>query len=202
MKVSHILYKVSDLNEAVNAWQAKGFTVEYGTKKNPHNALIYFSEGPYLELFGNSSMPFFAKLILRLVGHGKMVDRLNHWENAEDGLIAVCLENYEDNFSKEIELLKQYQQKFFSVKTKRLDTKNRLLRFRCLFPHNMQIPFLMTYFNIDPKPKDYTHPNGVTKIKHIAFGTTVELMPLVKKLCEDPSLSLFIGKGVKDLQFD
>ena len=28
----------------------KGFAVQYGRKKNPINALIYFSNGPYIEL--------------------------------------------------------------------------------------------------------------------------------------------------------
>lgn len=45
MKVSHILYKVNDLDEAVRDWSKEGFTVEYGKTKNPYNAIIYFSEG-------------------------------------------------------------------------------------------------------------------------------------------------------------
>ncbi len=46
MKTSHIIYKVDDLHQAVNEFKKKGFEVEYGTKKNPYNAIIYFSEGP------------------------------------------------------------------------------------------------------------------------------------------------------------
>ena len=43
MKLGHILYKVNDLDLAVKDFSAKGFNVEYGSKENPHNALIYFS---------------------------------------------------------------------------------------------------------------------------------------------------------------
>ena len=68
MKVSHILYKVKDLDEAVRKYRADGFVVEYGKPKNPHNALVYFSEGLFLEVFKQSSMPKFAKSILRLLG--------------------------------------------------------------------------------------------------------------------------------------
>lgn len=68
MKVSHILYKVKDLDEAVRKYRADGFVVEYGKLKNPHNALVYFSEGPFLEIFKQSGMPKFAKSILRLLG--------------------------------------------------------------------------------------------------------------------------------------
>lgn len=36
MKVSHILYKVKDLDEAVRKYRADGFVVEYGKpKKSP-----------------------------------------------------------------------------------------------------------------------------------------------------------------------
>lgn len=29
----------------------------------------------------------------------------------------------------------------------------------------MQLPFRMTYFNIDPKPVNFIHPNGIKRIK-------------------------------------
>ena len=31
-------------------FEKSGFKVEYGSKTKPHNALIYFSEGPYIEI--------------------------------------------------------------------------------------------------------------------------------------------------------
>ena len=34
MKLGHILYKVNDLDAAVKEYTEKGFTVEYGKKKN------------------------------------------------------------------------------------------------------------------------------------------------------------------------
>ena len=55
----------------------------------------------------------------------------------------------------------------------------------------------MIYFNIDPKPKDFIHPNGIKRITHIFYGTTPELIPLVKGLCDDPILHLEIGDGIK-----
>ena len=50
MKLSHILYKTNNLPEAVKQFEEDGFKVEYGSKHNPKNALIYFSEGPYIEI--------------------------------------------------------------------------------------------------------------------------------------------------------
>ncbi len=60
----------------------------------------------------------------------------------------------------------------------------------------------MTYFNIDPKPVNFIHPNGAKRIKNISFGTREELMPMIKELCDDPVLTLFTGSGIKDLEFE
>ena len=68
MKVSHVLYKVKDLEESVKKFQNLGFKVEYGSKSKPHNALIYFSEGPYIELLHKAPVPIYVNIILRLLG--------------------------------------------------------------------------------------------------------------------------------------
>ena len=44
MKLSHLLYKSNSLSKSVKKFQDEGFEVEYGSKHNPKNALIYFSE--------------------------------------------------------------------------------------------------------------------------------------------------------------
>ncbi len=53
---------------------------------------------------------------------------------------------------------------FIMQNLKRVDTQNRELKYRCYFTHDYNMPFLMSYFNIDPKPEDYTHPNGIRDI--------------------------------------
>lgn len=201
MKVSHVLYKVKDLEQAVRDYTERGFQVEFGTAKNPHNALIYFSEGPYLELIGPHLMPSWAKWILKLFGKGKMVERITYWEEAEEGLIGLALENYETDFKKEKALFRTYKEKFFEIGNKRIDTQGRHLKYRCLFPDALDIPFLMTYFSIDPKPKNFTHPNGIQRIKSVSFGTQQKYLPLLDELCDDPTLHLFLGKGMKDLEY-
>ena len=46
IRLSHVIYKADNLYKSVKILK-KGFTVEFGSRVNPHNALIYFSEGPY-----------------------------------------------------------------------------------------------------------------------------------------------------------
>jgi hypothetical protein len=80
MKVSHVLFKTNDLKKTIKEFEKSGFKVEYGSKKKPHNALIYFSEGPYIEILEKAPITSLIKLILRFIGKGCLVERLNSWE--------------------------------------------------------------------------------------------------------------------------
>ncbi|MGI6157717.1 MAG: VOC family protein [Saccharofermentanales bacterium] len=195
MNVSHIIYKVDNLQQAVEHYRARGFTVEYGKAKHPHNALIYFSEGPFIELLAGTHMPKFMKRLLRFFGKGPQVDRLDGWDQHPGGPCGLALETYEDNMQRECAILADHGIGCTQVPTRRNDIKGRKLRFKVAYPDDTRVPFMMTYFNIDPKPKNYTHPNGVTGISEVTFYTSRELFPLMQALCDDPLLTLKEGRG-------
>ena len=92
MKLGHILYKVNDLDLAVKDFSAKGFNVEYGSKENPHNALIYFSSGPYIELIQKPPVSRLSKFLLKIIGKKSLLDRFNYWEKSKEGYFEICLE--------------------------------------------------------------------------------------------------------------
>ena len=127
---------------------------------------------------------------------------MERWNKEKEGFIELCLENYDTDFKKEEEVLKKYKQGYFITKSKRLDPSNRLLKWKLLFPEEWRIPFLMTYFNIDPKPKKNNHPNGIKKIKIISYGTNAEFIPIINELCDDNILNLFIGNGFLNLEYE
>ena len=106
MKVSHVLFKTNDLKKTFKEFEKSGFKVEYGSKTKPHNALIYFSEGPYIEILEKAPVYSFIKLILRFIGKGYLAERFTSWENAEEGFFEICLENNTSNFRAEKKLLK------------------------------------------------------------------------------------------------
>ena len=203
MKLGHILYKVNDLDEAVKEYRKKGFIVEYGKSKNPYNALIYFAEGPYFELLHRTGMPTFAKKIFRLMGKGRFVDRLDTWDNANEGLIGVAIENDRFDIDVEQKILDQSGFTYFKMGAGRTDTKNRKLKFLGIYPDDIEIPFMGCKFNINVRPpKDYVHPNGVRRIKSIEFGTKEPFVQVIKDLCDDEGLRLYIGEGVRNLEFE
>lgn len=91
MKVNHLLYKVDDLKESVDRYRKLGFTVEYGRKEKPYNALIYFQEGPYIELINNMNMPWYIRLFLRLIGKKRFMQGMINQENESEGLYEFVL---------------------------------------------------------------------------------------------------------------
>ena len=194
MKVSHVLYKTNNLEASFKEFEKLGYKVVYGSRKKPHNALIYFSEGPYIELLEKAPVSSFLKAILRLLGKGKVVDRFNSWENSTEGFFEICLENNTTNFKKEEKILAKFEEGYFITNSKRIDVSNRVLKWKLLFPNQIKIPFLMTQFNINPKPKNFVHPNKIKRIKQISYSTEASIIPVINELCNDDILQLFIGK--------
>ena len=194
MKVSHVLYKTNNLEASFKEFEKLGYKVVYGSRKKPHNALIYFSEGPYIELLEKAPVSSFLKVILRLLGKAKVVDRFNSWENSTEGFFEICLENNTTNFKKEEKILAKFGEDYFITNSKRIDVSNRVLKWKLLFPNQIKIPFLMTQFNINPKPKNFVHPNKIKRIKQISYSTEASIIPVINELCNDDILQLFIGK--------
>ena len=201
MKLSHILYKSNNLSEAVKQFEEEGFKVEYGSKDNPSNALIYFSEGPYIEILEKAPISNFLMIILRFIGKTHLVKRFKNWKNAHEGYFDICLENYKNDFDEEAQILKEHKEYYFITKSKRLDTSNRLLTWKLLFPNNLNLPFFMTYFNIDPKPKNFVHPNGIKKINEVSYCIDNSLISIFKKLCDDSAIKLTNQKGEMRVSF-
>lgn len=201
MNTSHIILKVKDLHKAVNEYREKGFSVEYGSAKNSYNALIYFSEGPYIEILAGTGMPAILKKIIRLLGKAKFLERTDYWDNCEDGYCDLALENYSGNLEKERSILKKYGIRSFQKNNRRIDSKGRVLCFKVAIPDTLDVPFLMTYFSVDPKPENFVHRNGVKGIKKVIYRTNADKIPLIEELCGDQRLELSEGKGIR-IEFD
>lgn len=189
MKVGKLLYKVSNLEKGIKQWRDMGFTVEYGSKKNPYNAVIYFSEGPFIELVERTSRYPIAKKILRSFWRKQPIHRLGDWAQAEEGWLAMFLISDDP-----IKVIKDdcNRQGFtgFVVKTKRVDTHNRALRYQMFFPEDNRLPVIMTEFNQDPRPENYIHLNGVKGIKNIIFETGEKEVEILEDVVDDFRLTL------------
>ncbi len=78
---------------------------------------------------------------------------------------------------------------------KRVDTQNRELKYKCYFTHDYNMPFLMSYFNIDPKPKNYVHPNRVKGISKVIYRTIRKNAEALRHLVQDEILQVVEGEN-------
>ncbi|ERK57178.1 hypothetical protein HMPREF1983_01145 [Gemella bergeri ATCC 700627] len=206
MRSGHIIYKVNNLQVAVEEWRNKGFEVEYGRKENPINALIYFSEGAYIELLQNTGIPKIVKLLSRLFGVSKKMERFHYWDTCDEGLCGFCIEKDFGSLDEEVEFLKKKGIKGILFNNlKRIDTKGRILQYRCFFPEGVDFPFLMSYFSIDPKPINFIHPNGIKKIKKIVFKIDRDNADILRQLIDDDVLEIIDDnneKGIVCIEYD
>ena len=90
------------MDAAVKEWREKGFTVEYGRTKKPMNALIFFSEEPYIELLKDGGISSVARRILRLFGKGEFMERFDYWAKAPEGRTSLCIEKDPGGLEEEI----------------------------------------------------------------------------------------------------
>ena len=77
IRSGHLIYKVKGLRQAVKEWEEKGFVVEYGRRKKPNNALITLVKAPILSYWKNTGIPVIAKIIAKLFGRPKNLERFS-----------------------------------------------------------------------------------------------------------------------------
>lgn len=181
MKINHLLYKVDNLEESVAFYRNQGFLVEYGREKNPYNALIYFPEGPYIELIHNMNMPGFLRVLLKLCGKKKFAEGMISQENAAQGFIRICFECEEGKRADACEIYKKNNIKIEKIKVKRTDTKGRQLVCNTIFPEEAELPFVKTLFSNEEELHQIKHPNGAHRIVGLEYG----VLQKDKKILED-----------------
>lgn len=205
MRNGHLIYKVQDLQKAVKEWENKGFVVEYGRKKKPNNALIYFSQGPYIELLESTGIPPIAKFLAKIFGRPKNLERFFYWDQCPEGWQGLCIEKDPGSLDREVAFLAERGIKGLWLKElKRLDTHGRELRYSCFFPHGTSFPFLMSYFNIDPKPQHFVHPNGISGIEKTVFKIAPAQAQILKELVDDQTLEIIADEeesGIVEVNF-
>lgn len=196
VKVNHLLYKVDNLKESVDYYRNLGFTVEYGRKEKPYNALIYFQEGPYIELINNMNMPWYLRIFLRLIGKKRFMQGMINQENESEGFIRICFECEKSELEKICSMYRKYRKNIMKIKVKRVDTKGRKLQCQTIFPEEEKIPFVRTPFENNYKIENASHPNGAKRIISVEYGINDDDQNLLHEMNSDKILKLKQGTGI------
>lgn len=205
IQLSHVLYRVNDLHESVFKLQKEGFVVEYGTDpEKAYNAIIWFEEGIFVEIYTNSGLSLPIKCMMKLFGYQFVLDRINKWENIENGWCEWSLESRIKKLDIEREFFKNEKEPFKFHKAKRRDINNQILKWELLMPNDIYFPFIMSAYTPNPRPRKIEHPNGIQSVSKIIIGKdNLNISLLDNLLLDKTGLQLVKDKiGLQSIEFE
>ncbi|WP_337186911.1 VOC family protein [Phenylobacterium sp.] len=167
-RLSHILIRVADLHAAVATYRALGFTCVWGADPDrAHNALIYFEEGPFLELFTPPAPSKARDGAVSLVAGPRAAARLRRWATPGEGPIeyAVEIPDFELGASR-ADLRKAGIRMSRPFRGRRRRPDGIELAWWLSMPSDLELPFLMgTYRPADDQPPEARrHLNGARRV--------------------------------------
>lgn len=178
--IGHVLIKTNDFRKAVKDFEQLGFHVTYGSSEDKaSNALIYFEDGSFLELYdAKMGKPFdsLAPFILNIAGlfDKSRADRYKNYTQSAEGLNEYALDSIPtDDYAKNMEKLKVVSYELSKEYTmKRTDFYGNELHWNITLSKDWRLPFFMSPYSPEIKKKtvDITHENGVTGIKRLIIG--------------------------------
>lgn len=200
IRVGHVIYKADDLDQAVAGFRAEGFDVEYGRARNPRNAVIYFSVGPYLEIISRVSMPGFVRGYLKLIGQGRMVAVSDSVASRRQGYSRIVLEAQREQFADLKRIYQRHGLKTLVSPISRRDLHGRRLSCTCLVPDDWGVPMFVTPFGVDIH-RDSAHPNGITQIAEVFFAGSQAAAGVCQQAGVEDRLKVGSGDGTISVRF-
>ena len=199
-RIGHVIYKANDLEQAVAEFRAEGFEVEYGKVRDPHNALIYFSTGPYVEIIAGIHMPAVVRGALALTGHRRMVEDYDRLAQAPQGYSRIVFEVEREKFTALEHLCAVHDRSTVISPVARKDPHGRRLSCRCLVPDDWSVPMFVTPFAVDTH-RASAHPNGFTRIEEIRYAGSETAVGICLGAQAEERLRCSIGDGTIEVSF-
>lgn len=198
LKCSHILCKVDDISKVVRNYEALGFCVQWGSApERALNAMIWFEEGPFIELFQiPKSLMFFIPPLGLIFGRAAG-RRWAYWAKAEEGWCDVALEPDERaalfgqlQYAGRVEQLAAIRQSLreAGLATSRLIHGSRTrpdrtkVKYSLFATEPLGLPFVVSVYDPPQRPGKIRHPNGATGIEWVRMGVAAEHLPAMQLL--------------------
>lgn len=191
-KLGHVLIKVKNLDRAVTSFEKNGFVVCYGSKKETaRNAMIYFENGSFIELFtteGPKALEILYPALLKFFSFRdeSFANRMKRYVMGPYGLSDFALDVEPSNqFEEAVANLNTERIIFSTRKMKRVDNKGIPLRWKIAYCNDQELPFLMSAYSpeLPHSPEIWAHKNGAVSIKSL-FIETNDLRKTAKKYKE------------------
>ncbi len=200
MRLSHILYKVENKEEAIKYFEEQGFTVIPGG----YNHNIWFEDGSFIELISTKRNRFMIAL-LKLFGKRSMANKMKFFQDADYGFIEYALDTFATDLEKENNLLSERGYQFDSFEMKKKIENGVKLKWKITFPFDLNIPFycgdIENYKN-HRFPQNVVHKNGAKRIEKLVWGVPKKYMDDIYQLCDDSRLELVEGSGFQEIKIE
>ncbi|WKX69038.1 VOC family protein [Streptomyces sp. XD-27] len=172
LKCSHVLCKVDDLRATVRDYEELGFTVEWGSApERAHNALIWFAEGPFIELFELPRAFAFLRWPLGAVFGAAAGARLARWAGPGEGWRDLALETADTDLAGVRSALRGAGVPVSRVmKGRRTRPDGGPVRYQFLAPRPAALPFVVSAYDPPQRPARIVHPNGARGIARVRMG--------------------------------
>lgn len=178
--IGHILIKTNNFREAVNDFEKLGFTVTYGGRpEKATNALIYFKDGTFLEIYDAKMSKNADKLVPHILNIVAMfdktrADRYRNYTSSKEGFNEYAIDSVpKSDYGKNMEELKKTGLNLSKNHTmKRKDIHGNLLNWSVTFPSDWHLPFFMSSYSPDIKKRnnEISHKNGTQGIVKLLIG--------------------------------
>lgn len=204
LQISHVLYQVGALHEAVKKLRDAGFIVSYGTDpEQAYNALIWFEQGVFIELFQAPRLPAIMKTLMKIFGYRPALDRMEKWRATGKGWCEWALESNATDLNSVKHFFKQEKLGFKGMRKRRKDIHGQVLSWQLLLPDDIHFPFIMSAYVPQPRPDTITHPNGITHINATVIGNNhLDTGLLDQLLTQQSGIEIVNGQtGLQTIRF-
>lgn len=176
--LSHVLVKVTDLDQAVTDFRELGFVVHYASKRHAH---IWFSDGPIIELLTTPPKAEWLEWPINLFWGKGSGTRMARWARAGDGFCDVAVLTDEPAGA--------------GVPIgKIIGWKRDDVTFRFAYPRNPRLPFLVTPYDPPQHPAEIAHPNGATALTRAVLEVAPDdLAEFERVVGDDPTFKYSAG---------
>lgn len=179
-KIGHILIKVLNLKEAVERFEQLGFTVTMGSiPSKATNAMIYFENGSFIELYTVPVEGTKKKIALKLLNVIKLfspakASRYINYVGTKEGMNDFALDCVKENsFGLMLESLNKRDFPVTkAIPMKRIDVKNCQIKWQMSFSRDARLPFFMDQYvpKVKLEKNQFTHKNGAKSIKELIIS--------------------------------
>ncbi|MFD3702128.1 VOC family protein [Nocardia sp. NPDC058658] len=172
LRCSHVQCRVRDIGEAVADFTALGFTIAWGSDpRTAHNALIWFADGPFIELYELPTR-FAALRVPFSAVYGRAAGtRLAKWAQPGEGWRDLAVETSDITLAETHRAIRGVGLPVSRVvKGKRTRPDGQRVRYEFLAPRTSGLPFVVSGYAAAQRDRAVSHANGARAVATVHFG--------------------------------